>query len=35
MQPWDRDGIGLQYFEGNGAKDLVEIGGKEHIEDVP
>jgi hypothetical protein len=35
MQPWGRDGVDLQYFESNGAKDLVAIGGKERIEDVP
>jgi hypothetical protein len=35
MQPRRRDGVDLQRFEGKGAQDLVEIGGKERIEDVP
>jgi hypothetical protein len=34
-QPGRRDGVDLQCFEGNGAKDLGEIGGKERIADVP
>ena len=34
MQLRRRDGIDLERFEGNGAKDLVEIGGKQRIEDV-
>src|SRR5215467_11457888 len=35
LQPWRRDGGDLQRFEGQGAKDLVEIGGKERIKDMP
>ena len=35
MQPGRRNRIDLQGFEGDGAKDTVEIGGKQRIEDVP
>ena len=35
MQPGRRDAVDLQGFEGKGAKDLVEIGGKQRIENVP
>src|SRR5215211_5686593 len=35
MEPWRGDGIELQGFECNGAKDLVEIGGEQRIENVP
>jgi hypothetical protein len=34
MEPGRWDGVDLQRFEGNSAKDLVEIGGKQRIEDV-
>src|SRR5262249_34980368 len=34
MEPGGRDGVDLQRFEGDGAKDLVEIGSKQRIEDV-
>jgi hypothetical protein len=34
MEPEGGDVIDLQGFEGNGTKDLVEIGRKEGIEDV-
>ena len=35
MQPRRRDAIDLQCFEGKSAKDAVEIGAKQRIEDVP
>jgi len=35
MQPGRRDGIDLQRFERDGAKDTVEIRGKQRIKDVP
>jgi hypothetical protein len=35
MEPWRWDGVHLQRFEGNGTKDLVELGGKQGIEEVP
>src|SRR5262245_47795493 len=34
MEPWRWDGVDLQRFEGNGAKELIEIGRKQRIEDV-
>jgi len=35
MQPGRRDGIDLQRFERDGAKDTVEIRGTQRIKDVP
>jgi hypothetical protein len=35
MQPRRRDGIDLQCFQRYGAKDLVEIRGKQRIKDMP
>src|SRR5262245_38214428 len=35
MQPWRREGIDLQGLECDGAIDLVEIRGKQGLEDVP
>ena len=34
-QPGGREGVALQRFAGNGAKDLGEMGGKQRIEKVP
>jgi hypothetical protein len=35
MPPGRRDGIDLQRFERDGAKDTVEMRGKQRIKDVP
>jgi len=35
MQPWRREGIDFQGFEGDRTKHRVEIGRKEGIEDIP
>jgi hypothetical protein len=35
MEPGRRNGIDFQRFKGEGAKHLVQIGGKQGIEDMP